>query len=108
MADEEQPEQPEALELSIDWHIPESVITRYANNMLVQQGETEFYISFFEVKPPFLIGEITKEDVMKIGSVPAECVARIAINPERMASVISALQTNFERYQAKRRAKEKE
>ena len=38
------------LEFPLDWVVPDHIVARYATNMVVQHGENEFFISFFEVK----------------------------------------------------------
>jgi hypothetical protein len=35
--------------LPIEWHVPDELVTRYANNLLVQHTEHEFILSFFEL-----------------------------------------------------------
>jgi hypothetical protein len=38
--------------LPIEWHVPDDLVTRYANNLLIQHTEHEFILSFFEILPP--------------------------------------------------------
>ena len=40
----------------IKWHYPDSIVTRYATNFVVQHTDREFIISFFEAWPPVIIG----------------------------------------------------
>jgi hypothetical protein len=86
----------------IEWHAPEDLISRYANNILVQHEEHEFIISFFEIRPPLLLGspEEIKAKLEQTESVRAECVARIIVAADRMPSFIEALQGNLEKYLA--------
>lgn len=89
--------------LPIEFVVPESLKSRYAMNVIVQHDKHEFYISFFEVAPPILVGT-TEERLAQIGkitSIRSECVARIIVSPERMGDFIGAMQTNYAKYQAK-------
>jgi hypothetical protein len=81
------------------WDIPEDLMSGYATNMLVQVGEHEFFISFFETPPPVLI---SPQDIEKLGSVTAECFARIVVAPERMQGFINVLQQQLDVYNKKK------
>ncbi len=83
----ENPE-PKEFELPIEWNFGD-LLNRYATNMLIQRGENEFYISFFEITPPLLF---SPADHGKIKSVKANCVARIVIAKDKLQSFIDALQ----------------
>ncbi len=106
MSEEEQETQgeQEGITLSIDWHFPESIQSRYANNMLVQAGRLEFIISFFEMQLPMLLGspEENKAKLEEMRSIRAECVSKIVLSPELVPGLISALQIELERYQSQR------
>lgn len=39
------------IELPIDWHIPDNMVSRYATNMVIQHTEHEFVVSFFRDGP---------------------------------------------------------
>ncbi len=98
---EQERESPKFATLPIDWHIPDNVQSRYANNVLVQSAQHEIVISFFEALLPPLVG--TPEDnvakLREIGSIRADLVARIIVAPGILPSIISALQTGLEKYQ---------
>jgi len=104
MADQEEKE---TLELPVEWHVPDTVISRFVTNMVVQHTEHEFLISFFEIKPPILFTEESRREIQKIhASVRADCVARVVVAPERMGRFIEVLQENWEKYQNKQGGKE--
>ncbi len=94
----------EGIYVPIEWHVPEDLISRYANNIVVQHTEDEFIISFFEARPPLLLGpsEEIKAKLEQIKSIRAECVARIIVAAEKMPSVIEALQGNLDKYLARK------
>ena len=89
----------------LDFHVSDSMESRYATNMVVQHSEHEFIIYFFEVLPPLLLGEpgVIKAKLSDIDSIRAECVARIVIAAERMPGFVRVLQENLEHYAAKKR-----
>jgi Protein of unknown function (DUF3467) len=86
-------------QIPIIWDFPEDLVSGYATNMLVQVGEHELYVSFFETPPPVLLGQ---EDVTKLEGVRAECIARIIVAPERMTEFIEVLNKQLEVYQKKK------
>ena len=94
---------PNERQASIEWHIPEGTVSRYATNMVVQHSEQEFILSFFELLPPIILGtpqELEKLD--KMTSVRAECIARVIVSADRMPKFIEVLQQTLEKVAAKR------
>lgn len=91
---------PDTLKLPLDFRIPEWMSVSYVTTVVAQHTEHEFVISFFEVTPPLIVGDA--EDVRRrqheYTSVPATCVARVALAPARMEQLISVLQENLENY----------
>ncbi len=85
------------------WCIPPGLVSRFATNMVVQHTEQEFIISFFEARPPLLIGseEEVRAQLAQIGGVEAECVARIIVTADRMPGFVAVLQETLRRYQAR-------
>jgi hypothetical protein len=90
--------------IPIEWYTPDSIITRYASDILVQHSDHEFVISFWELHKPIVLGN-EEEEIIKqlegIKSVKKECVARVVVAPERMESFIKALQNNFAKFRSK-------
>lgn len=106
MADETKAE--EQVQLPIDWHISSEVITRYANNLVVQHTGFEFVVSFFETIPPIILGEPTVEQLEKLESIRSECVARVVIAAERMPIFLEVLKTNYDRHIERQQRKDTE
>jgi hypothetical protein len=100
---EKKKEQQGPVGVPIEWHFPEGIVTRYANNMLVQFGDHDCYLSFFEIPVPVILGtpEEQQEELKKINKVKAECVARIAIPSSKMPDVVEALKTTLAAHLAK-------
>jgi hypothetical protein len=89
------------INIPVDWHIPENFSSKYASNVLVQAGEYEFIISFFQTELPLLTGttEENKAELERLGSIRAECVSRVIVHPELVPKIIQALQTTLDSYQ---------
>jgi len=87
------------IELPLEWSIPDNVIARYATNIVVQRAEHEFIISFFEVKPPLLLGTPDEiiEQAKKLNVVRANCVAQIIVASDKMPSFVEALEKNLKK-----------
>ena len=93
----EQKAQKEVLHFPLSWHVPEDLVARYASNMVVQRLENEYLISFFEIKPPIVLGspEEIKEQTKEIRDIKATYVAQIFISEDKMPVFIKALQENL-------------
>lgn len=91
------------IKLPIEWCYPDDLITRYSNNIVVQHTKNEFILSFFEVRPPVIFGELehVQQELDKMASIRAECIARIVVSPEQIANFIKALQDNFDKYKSR-------
>jgi hypothetical protein len=92
-------EQPGEISVPLEWNVSNDIVARYATNMVVQRLENEFLITFFEVKPPILLGEpdqIAKR-VKELKSIQANCVAQVIVAADKMPSFVKALETNLQR-----------
>ncbi len=76
----------------------------YATNILVQKGDQEIFLSFFEIQHPVLL---KPEDIQNVESVRAECIAKIIVTPERLANFIEVMQKQLEAFNVKRSKTEK-
>lgn len=83
----------------IDWYIPDGTMTPFATNMIVQTIETEFKISFFEIKP---VPRIDDSQPMP-DKVRADLVASVIITPERLVKFVDALQKHIDKHVAKKK-----
>lgn len=77
----------EGVQLPLKFIVPENIITRYANNVVVQLLENEFKISFFETNPEI---KFNRNDI-KQKEVETKCVASIIMSPAKLPSFIGAL-----------------
>jgi hypothetical protein len=98
------------IRLPVEWVMNENTPTGYATNMIVQHTNHEFIISFFEIKPPLLIGEAEQQlqQAASIGKIKAQCIAQITVHADRMPQFLQALNTNYEQFLANRTEAEDE
>jgi hypothetical protein len=82
---------PKAQEVSLRFHVPVGLSSRYAHHMVVQSTENEVTLSFFELKPPIIIGppEAIQEAIRE--GITAECVARVIVAKARYHDFVKAL-----------------
>ena len=78
----------EAKAVPIKWNIPDAMNSVYSQSVLVQVMENEFKIMFFELKPQ---PRLNKEDPPE-KTVQANCVASVILHPQKVISLINALQ----------------
>jgi hypothetical protein len=91
-----------ARNIPIDWIVPPDLQAEYATNVLAQHGEHEFFLLFFQAQPPIILGEKEErqKQVNELRQIPAKCIAKIIISPERVEEVIKLLQSQLDNYQA--------
>ncbi len=105
---EEIPE--ERRRVSVQFHTDPNLPTLYATNFTVQHTDHEFVVSFYEARPPLLLGtpEEVAAQLQKVGAIQANCVARIVVTPGRMTDFVEVLQKNFSRFQKRGAPKDRE
>jgi len=86
------------------YQFPDDVaIERFSDHMVVQRGQHEVHLSFFQVALPIILTG-NQEEKQKIGdeidALPARCVARIVIPVGRLPEFVGALQANLRRSQS--------
>jgi len=87
--------------IPLKWHLPDTIITRYASNMVIQTLENEFKLSFFEINPEIRLGP----DVPPPSEMQAECVASVIVSPAKLPQFIEAMQKQFAKYIARQQSK---
>lgn len=87
-------------DIPIRWHVPDNLISKYATNIIVQVSENEFVISFFELPPPLILNPA--EDLPKLDSVTAQCVARIIVANNKMPEFLDVLTRQVAAYKEKK------
>lgn len=90
--------------LSINWVYPPDITTRFANNFVVQNDSEQFFLSFFDIWMPMIIGETDEEKQSHLNAmekVDAKCVARIVMSPEKMRELVEVMILNLQNYEQK-------
>ena len=92
---QEQPQGEEAqgddLKIPLKFGIPQGMPSRYAHHLIVQPSEDEVVLSFFEVIPPLLLGNVEDHlETLKKG-VRADCIARITVAKRRYPEFVRAM-----------------
>ena len=103
-------EQPEEVMLPIEWHVSENLQGHYANNVLVQPGQFEINLFFFESRIPLFtaLPEASREYLLKQGAVRFECVGKMTVDPQLVPEIIKALQIGLDNYNASKSSNERE
>jgi hypothetical protein len=93
--------------LPIEWHVSDSIHNQYVHNIVVQPGNHEITLFFFETQIPPFVGtpEEHREYLQKKGSIRFECVSKMTVAPQLVPEIIQALQTGLDNYN---RAKQNE
>jgi hypothetical protein len=91
MADDKEPT-PDSVDVKISFRVPQRMPTVYAHHMMVQPGEYEVLLSFFEVIPPpsFSNDPDALKKLQETGIV-ADCVARVTIANDRFPGFVKAM-----------------
>jgi hypothetical protein len=91
----------EDVQIPLRFNIPSGMTSRYAHHMLVQPGEHEVTLSFFEIFPPLLLGSPEEQkEILKKEGVKAECVARVTIAKARYFGFVKAWESIIEQLSA--------
>ena len=79
--------------LTIQWESGKPAL--FANHMMVQVDEFECHLSFYEIQPPVIQGtpEEKKEQLDRLTSIQARCVARVVVSRERVPGLVLTLQS---------------
>jgi len=84
--------------LPIRRHVAPSMHGVFANHVVIRADASNFHLFFFDAQPPIgLELEPGEKRAAELTEVDAHCVARVAIPPHIMPSLINALIGNMEK-----------
>lgn len=91
---------PQQIILPNEWHVPDNIQNRYVHNLIVQPGNHELTLFFFETQIPPFTGsfEETRDFLTKQGSIRSECIGKMTVSPQLMPEIIKALETGLDSY----------
>lgn len=103
----EEQQEIQSVSIPVEWDIPDNIQSRYVTNVLVQAGQNELVISFFEAQLPILTGtpEENNEKLEQLKAIKALCVGRMIVAPDLVPSIINALQTGLDAYRITKKLK---
>jgi hypothetical protein len=110
MSEIEQEDQPsQGIPLPITLHVPDTIHNQYVHNVIVQPGQNEITLFFFETHIPPYVGspEANREYLLK-QSVRFECVSKLVVAPQLVPEIIKALQVGWDDYNAGKAREERE
>lgn len=86
--------------ITINWEIPSDVVAQYTNNFVVQHTPDAFFLSFYQIRPPIILGtpEERQKQLDQIDSANARFLTQVAMSPAQMAQLIKGLQENLDKY----------
>jgi hypothetical protein len=80
-----------AVNLPIEWHFPEGLKSNFANHMIVQQDDSDVFLSFFELQPPVITSAADAVGLKSRKSIRATCVSKVVISKARFPVFVNAL-----------------
>ncbi len=92
------PSKKKVAQVPVKWNIPDTIITRFATNIVVQIIENEFKITFFEIKPEIYLDPSQKPS----GEVQADCVASVIVTADRLPRFIEVLLKQVDLYTSRK------
>jgi len=110
MSEIEQEEQSsQGVTLPIEWHVPDTIRNQYVNNVIVQPGQHEITLFFFETHiPPYVGSPEANREHLLTQSVRFECVSKSIVAPQLIPEIIKALQIGLDNYNAAHASEERE
>ena len=106
---EQKDQSSEGVSLSVNWHVPETIHNQYVHNVIVQPGQNEITLSFFETHiPPYVGSPQENREHLQKQSVRFECVGKFVVAPQFVPEIIKALQTGLDNYNLMKASEERE
>ena len=99
----------EGVSLPVNWHVPETIHNQYVHNVIVQPGQNEITLSFFETHiPPYVGSPQENREHLQKQSVRFECVGKFVVAPQFVPEIIKALQVGLDNYNTGKAREERE
>ncbi len=89
--------------IRIDCEVPPDFPSSYASNLVAQYTEHDFTITFFDVRPPLLMGTPAEKvsQLNAVDVVKATPIARIVVAASRMHEFVQVLSDNLQSYRTR-------
>lgn len=97
MADPEDKAEPG---IRVVWEVPPGFPTLYSTHLVVQHGEEDFTITFWDLRPPVLMGSLEEkqQQVWALKEVRPTALARIVVSPSRMRQFTQVMRDNLKTF----------
>lgn len=86
---------PAGKNIPLKWVVPPDVPATYANNVTVQHTKAEFFITFYQAKPPM---GLSAEEILALDELEVHAVAQIVVPAANMPGFVEALTENLKRH----------
>ena len=96
------PDQGTLVAVPIEREFPADQVPIFANHFVIQQDGPEFYLMFFQTRPPLIIADNLTErnrQLEKLKVVKSLCVCKVVMSAGRIPDVIHAMQSTLEKHQ---------
>lgn len=100
----------QGVSLPIDLHVSDTMHNQYVHNVIVQPGQHEITLFFFETHVPPFVGSVeeNREYLLRKGAVRLECVSKLVVAPQLVPEIIKALQVGLDNYNASKASEQRE
>jgi hypothetical protein len=82
------------------WEVPVGLPTHYSTNLIVQHTDEDFTITFWDVRPPVLIGtlEEKRKQVEALKAIRPTALVRIILSPGKMREFTQVMRDNLKTF----------
>ena len=95
--------------IPIKWNVSETIHNQYVHNVVVQPGQNEITLFFFETHiPPYIGSPEEHREYLQQQSVRFECVGKFVVTPQFIPEIIKALETGLDNYNIGKAREERE
>lgn len=96
-------EESDAKPVEIDFVVSPDLRTEFANQFVVQHQPEGFFLSFFDLAPPIILGDPEERaaQIERTKSVKAYCKVRLFLTPNDMRKLVGVLTANLENFEMK-------
>ena len=106
---EQENQPPQGVTLPVEWHVPETIHNQYIHNVIVQPGQNEITLFFFETHiPPYIGSPEANRELLQKQSIRFECVSKLIVAPQLVPEIIKALHTGLDNYNVSKASEERE
>lgn len=94
------PDNKAELGIRVVWEVPSGFPTHYSTHVVVQHGEDDFTITFWDLRPPLLMGSLEEkqQQAQALKEIRPTALARIIVSPHRMRQFTQVMQDNLKTF----------